>query len=114
MAMKLIRRAEAQAKSGLKGVQIYNKMKDPDPDKRFPAPVRIGVRAVAWVESEVDEWIAARIRERDSGAAVAVGGGPGRGRKGPRQGRRMIDEMANGAEPAGVGALLAAAVVGGR
>ncbi|HGG8912108.1 TPA: helix-turn-helix transcriptional regulator [Enterobacter hormaechei subsp. xiangfangensis] len=24
---------------------------------RFPAPVKIGVRAVAFVESEVDEWI---------------------------------------------------------
>ncbi len=29
----------------------------------FPKPVKIGERAVAWIESEVDEWIAARIAE---------------------------------------------------
>ncbi|NOG32474.1 AlpA family phage regulatory protein [Halomonas sp. TBZ9] len=36
--------------------------------KRFPPPVRIGGRAVAWVESEINEWIAARIEERDNAA----------------------------------------------
>src|SRR5262245_59586846 len=83
--MRLIRRTEVQAKTGLKGTQLYNKMKDPDPDKRFPASVNTGPRMVAWVESEVDDWIAARIRERDSGKAIANRGGPGRGRKGPRE-----------------------------
>lgn len=32
----------------------------------FPAPVKIGVRASAWVGAEVDAWIAARIAERDA------------------------------------------------
>lgn len=27
----------------------------------FPAPVRLGVRATGWVESEVDQWLWARI-----------------------------------------------------
>ena len=33
-------------------------------------PVKLDPRAVAWVESEVDAWIAARIEARDD-AAVA-------------------------------------------
>lgn len=35
----------------------------------FPKPVRIGARAVAWVESEVNEWVAQRIAARDAGEA---------------------------------------------
>jgi prophage regulatory protein len=38
---------------------------------RFPKPVRIGVRAVAWLESEVQAWIAARIAARDDAPAGA-------------------------------------------
>ncbi|AUA58889.1 dipicolinate synthase [Achromobacter spanius] len=30
-------------------------------DPTFPKPIKIGKRAVAWLESEVDEWIARRI-----------------------------------------------------
>jgi len=30
---------------------------------RFPKPVPVGLRAVAWIESEVDAWIENRIRE---------------------------------------------------
>ena len=30
----------------------------------FPAPVKLGVRAVAWAEHEIEEWIEARIRAR--------------------------------------------------
>ncbi len=30
----------------------------------FPAPVQIGSRAIAWVGSEVDEWIRTRPRVR--------------------------------------------------
>lgn len=30
-------------------------------ERRFPHRVRIGLRAVGWVESEVQAWIAARI-----------------------------------------------------
>ncbi|WP_211251648.1 helix-turn-helix transcriptional regulator [Andreprevotia chitinilytica] len=31
----------------------------------FPKPVRLGGNSVAWLESEVAAWIAARIAERD-------------------------------------------------
>ncbi|ENW4921158.1 helix-turn-helix transcriptional regulator [Salmonella enterica] len=36
---------------------------------RFPAPVKIGTRAVAFVESEIDEWIETVISSSRSHAA---------------------------------------------
>ena len=32
---------------------------------RFPRPVPLGPHRVGFVESEVDDWMAARLRERD-------------------------------------------------
>jgi prophage regulatory protein len=32
---------------------------------KFPAPIKLGEQSVAFVEAEIDEWLAARIRERD-------------------------------------------------
>lgn len=34
----------------------------------FPAPVSLGARSVAWIESEVTDWIAARIAAARGGA----------------------------------------------
>ena len=31
----------------------------------FPTPVHLGPRAVAWLSSEIDQWIEDRINERD-------------------------------------------------
>jgi prophage regulatory protein len=31
----------------------------------FPTPIRLGEQSVAFVETEIDEWLACRIRERD-------------------------------------------------
>lgn len=31
--------------------------------ERFPKPVKIGSRSIAFVESEIDEWINSRIEE---------------------------------------------------
>jgi predicted DNA-binding transcriptional regulator AlpA len=36
----------------------------------FPKPVKIGNKN-AWIESEIDEWIAERVRERDAASATA-------------------------------------------
>lgn len=36
----------------------------------FPRPLKISHRSSAWVESEVSEWIEARVRERDSRGAA--------------------------------------------
>ena len=34
----------------------------------FPAPVHLGPRAVAWLESEVETWMQDRIDDRDQAA----------------------------------------------
>jgi len=31
----------------------------------FPKPVKLGVRAVGWKESEIDEWIEDKVKQRD-------------------------------------------------
>jgi prophage regulatory protein len=34
-------------------------------DPSFPKPVKIGSQASAWVEDEISEWMASRIKERN-------------------------------------------------
>lgn len=36
---------------------------------KFPKPVKVGNRTLAWVETEIDAWIASRVDHRDSRAA---------------------------------------------
>lgn len=38
-------------------------------ERRFPSRVRIGLRAVGWVESEVQLWLASRIENHRVGLA---------------------------------------------
>lgn len=47
--------------TGLGRSTIYNYITD----ETFPKPVSLGARAVAWVESEVQDWILERIEARD-------------------------------------------------
>jgi len=49
----LIRLPEVLKRTGFGKAGVYRLISE----GRFPAPVKIGVRAVAFVESEVDEWI---------------------------------------------------------
>jgi prophage regulatory protein len=35
----------------------------------FPRPIRIGPRRVGWLATEIDAWLADRIRERDEQSA---------------------------------------------
>jgi len=64
--MQLLKLPEVCRKVGLTKAPIYAGIKA----GKFPAPVSIGERAVAWVESEVDGWIADSIAERDAGRAA--------------------------------------------
>ncbi|POE08689.1 DNA-binding protein [Pectobacterium odoriferum] len=34
-------------------------------EERFPQPVKIGIRAVTFVENEIDEWILTAIEKRN-------------------------------------------------
>ena len=61
---KLLRRGAVREKTGWSTSAIYAAMAE----GTFPKPLKIGKRAVAWVEAEVDEWIERRLAERDRGA----------------------------------------------
>lgn len=63
-SMNVLRRPQVQARTGLSRSTIYAKL-DPESvsfDPSFPKQVPIGLRAVGWIESEIDEWIASRRR----------------------------------------------------
>ncbi len=62
---RFLRLREVLEITGLKHTTIY-KLIDED---RFPRQVQVSDRAVAWVESEVNDFMVARIAERDEAAA---------------------------------------------
>lgn len=53
----ILRRPQVEAMTGLSCSSIYAAMAEGS----FPRPVRLGVRAVGWVESEITAWIESRI-----------------------------------------------------
>ena len=54
----LLRRPQVQQRTGLSRSSLYRFIKD----GHFPAPVPLGARSVAWLESDVSDWIASRVR----------------------------------------------------
>lgn len=61
--MRIIRLSEVLANTGLARSTLYKYVAD----GAFPKPVSLGDRAVGWVESEIQDWVLARIEERDKG-----------------------------------------------
>jgi len=59
MSQSLIRMPETMRRTGYGRAWIYKLIAQ----GRFPKPVKIGSRAIAFVESEIDEWINQRIAE---------------------------------------------------
>ena len=59
---RLIRRREVENRTGLARSSIYDLIRA----GRFPAPVRLTESTVAWVEQEVDDFIAERIAARSA------------------------------------------------
>jgi prophage regulatory protein len=53
-----LRLPDVKAITGLSKSSLYALIRE----NRFPAPVRLGARAVAWVRSEVKQWAAERVR----------------------------------------------------
>lgn len=53
MSNRIIRRPEVETLTGIPRSTLYAKIADGD----FPAPVKIGRRAVGWREAEVNEWL---------------------------------------------------------
>lgn len=64
---RLIRIKEAVSRTGRSRSRIYADLSAGN----FPRPVKIGEKAIAFVEAEVDAWIADRIAARDRNPADA-------------------------------------------
>jgi predicted DNA-binding transcriptional regulator AlpA len=59
-----IRLPEVKTVTGLSKTSLYALIKE----KSFPAPVRLGPRAVAWVKSEIRQWALERVQASRSAA----------------------------------------------
>ena len=68
--MNIIRKKPTAAKVGYHPSHIMRLAKA----KKFPAPVRLGPNAVGFIEQEVDQWIAERVRERDETGVIVLRG----------------------------------------
>jgi prophage regulatory protein len=74
-APALLRRNRVEARTGLSRSRLYELIAKGE----FPAPVALGPKSVAWVSSEVTDWIEARIAAPRRGSAPAAD---------PRRGKR--------------------------
>ena len=55
---RLLRLTEVLARCGLSRSSLYRMMRDGS----FPEPLKVGVRAVRWRESEIEAWLESRPR----------------------------------------------------
>lgn len=58
--MRFLKLKEVMQKTALSRSAIYRKMNE----DQFPQSISLGDRAVAWVESEVDEWMEKVLKVR--------------------------------------------------
>ena len=58
-SLQILRLPQVCAVTGLKRSMIYQL----EAEQRFPNRIKIWVRAVGWIESEVRTWVAMRIAE---------------------------------------------------
>lgn len=65
--MRVIRRSKIHQKTGLSITQIWRLEKA----GLFPKKIKLGANSVGWLESEVDAWVAARVKERDDATEAA-------------------------------------------
>lgn len=54
----ILRRKQVQARTGLSRSTIYLRIAE----GLFPKPISLGPRAVGWLESEIDSWLASRVQ----------------------------------------------------
>ena len=66
--MRIFRLQDVITATGLSRSTLYKYISE----GTFPKPVSLGDRCVGWVDSEVHDWILARIEERDQAEGTAV------------------------------------------
>ncbi len=60
---RIIRRRELESRVGLSRSTIYAKLNGTRPgelDPTFPKPIKLGPKAVGWIESEIEAWLASQ------------------------------------------------------
>ncbi len=71
--MKILRIKDVTETTGFCRSQIYSLMET----GAFPQSIKLGVRSVGWVDTEVENWIKSKVVARDlqcpSGQAATVG-----------------------------------------
>ena len=64
---RILRRKEVEEITGLSRSSIYLRIQR----GTFPAPIKLGARAVGWLEQEIEAWLEARVSERNARQEVA-------------------------------------------
>ena len=59
--MRIMRLKEVIEKTGLSRSTIYNLISQ----GKFPKQIDLGARSVGWVDTEIEEWLFAKIELRD-------------------------------------------------
>ena len=60
--LSILRRKMVEKRTGLSRSTIYLRIQE----GTFPRPIKLGARAVGWVENEIEAWLAERIEIRDN------------------------------------------------
>ena len=57
--LKVLRIRQVQERTGLSRSTIYDRLNPRSPryDCTFPKPMKIGLSAIGWLESSINEWI---------------------------------------------------------
>lgn len=66
--IRIIRRKQVEARTGLSRSTIYAKLRHnpkrpSDYDPTFPRPISVGAKAVGWLSHEIDAWLTAQIEK---------------------------------------------------
>ena len=72
MPRKILRLPVVLDRTGLSRSTVYLRVTE----GRFPRPVSLGTRAVGWIETEVEEWIARQIEVSREIRGQRAGGNP--------------------------------------
>ena len=65
MSDAILRLPAVRARTGLSRSTIYQRVAE----RAFPPPINLGARAVGWLETEVDEWLATQVERSRKSAA---------------------------------------------
>jgi len=57
--MNILRLPDVKNKTGLSTSQIYALMKE----RKFPRQIELGLRAVGWLSTEIEEWLEGKINK---------------------------------------------------